>query len=149
MPDPIVSPEDGINPEHEALLADSVGLALLVVLDAFASAERLAFVLHDMFAVPFDEIAQIVERSPAATRQLASRARRRVQGATPFPDADISSQREVVEAYLVASREGDFDALIAVLDPDVVLRADGERCRRAHRRWSAGRRRWPSRRWRS
>jgi len=125
VPDPIVSPEDGVDPEHEALLADSVGLALLVVLDALAPAERLAFVLHDMFAVPFDEIAPIVERSPAATRQLASRARRRVQGATPFPDADLSNQREVVDAFLAASREGDFEALIAVLDPDVVLRADG------------------------
>jgi RNA polymerase sigma factor (sigma-70 family) len=125
VPDPIVGPEDGTHPEHEALLADSVGLALLVVLDALAPAERLAFVLHDMFAVPFDEIASIVERSPAATRQLASRARRRVQGATPFPDADLTGQREVVDAYLAASREGDFEALIALLDPDVVLRADG------------------------
>jgi RNA polymerase sigma factor (sigma-70 family) len=125
VPDPIVSPERGVDPEHEALLADSVGLALLVVLDALAPAERLAFVLHDMFAVPFDEIAPIVERSPAATRQLASRARRRVQGATPFPDADLGGQREVVDAFLAASREGDLEALIAILDPDVVLRADG------------------------
>jgi RNA polymerase sigma factor (sigma-70 family) len=125
VPDPIISPDDGADPEHEALLADSVGLALLVVLDALAPAERLAFVLHDMFAVPFDEIAPIAERSPAATRQLASRARRRVQGANPFPDADLSSQREVVDAFLAASREGDFEALIALLDPDVVLRADG------------------------
>jgi RNA polymerase sigma factor (sigma-70 family) len=124
VPDPIVSPEDGVDPEHEALLADSVGLALLVVLDALAPAERLAFVLHDMFAVPFAEIAPIVERSPAATRQLASRARRRVQGATPFPDADLSRQREVVDAFLAASREGDFEALIALLAPGVVLRAD-------------------------
>jgi RNA polymerase sigma factor (sigma-70 family) len=124
VPDPIVGPENGVDPEHEALLADSVGLALLVVLDVLAPAERLAFVLHDMFAVPFDEIAPIVERSPAATRQLASRARRRVQGATPFPDADLSGQREVIDAYLAASREGDFEALIAVLDPDVVLRVD-------------------------
>jgi RNA polymerase sigma factor (sigma-70 family) len=124
LPDPIVSPEDGVDPEHEALLADSVGLALLVVLDTLAPAERLAFVLHDMFAVPFDEIAPIIERTPVATRQLASRARRRVQGATPFPDADLSSQREVVDAFLAASREGDFGALIAILDPDVVLRAD-------------------------
>jgi RNA polymerase sigma factor (sigma-70 family) len=124
VPDPIVSPEDGVDPEHEALLADSVGLALLVVLDALAPAERLAFVLHDMFAVPFDEIAPIVERSPAATRQLASRARRRVRGASPFPDADLSSQRELVDAFLAASREGDFEALIAILDPDVVLRVD-------------------------
>jgi RNA polymerase sigma factor (sigma-70 family) len=125
VPDPIVGPEDGVDPEHEALLADSVGLALLVVLDALAPPERLAFVLHDMFAVPFDEIAPILERSPAATRQLASRARRRVQGATPFPDADLSNQREVIDAFLAASREGDFEALIAVLDPDVVLRVDG------------------------
>jgi RNA polymerase sigma factor (sigma-70 family) len=124
VPDPIVSPEEGVDPEHEALLADSVGLALLVVLDALTPAERLAFVLHDMFAVPFNEIAPIVERSPAATRQLASRARRRVQGATPFPDADINAQREVVDAFLAASREGDFEALIAILDPEVVLRAD-------------------------
>jgi RNA polymerase sigma factor (sigma-70 family) len=125
VPDPIVGPEDGVDPEHEALLADSVGLALLVVLDALAPAERLAFVLHDMFAVPFDEIAPIVERSPAATRQLASRARRRVQGAAPFPDADLSSQREVVDAFLAASRGGDFEALIELLDPGVVLRVDG------------------------
>jgi RNA polymerase sigma factor (sigma-70 family) len=125
VPDPIVGPEDGGDPEHEVLLADSIGLALLVVLDALAPAERLAFVLHDMFAVPFDEIAPIVERSPAATRQLASRARRRVQGATPFPDVDLGGQREVVDAFLAASREGDLDALIAILDPDVVLRTDG------------------------
>jgi RNA polymerase sigma factor (sigma-70 family) len=125
LPEPIVSPEDGVDPEHEALLGDSVGLALLVVLDTLTPAERLAFVLHDIFSVPFDEIAPIVERSPAATRQLASRARRRVRGATPFPDADLSTQREVVDAFLAASREGDFEALIAILDPDVVLRADG------------------------
>ena len=125
VPDPIVSPEDGVDPEHEALLADSVGLALLVVLDALAPAERLAFVLHDMFAVPFDEIAPIVERSPAATRQLASRARRRVRRARPFPDADLTSQREIIDAFLAASREGDFEALIALLDPDVVLRVGG------------------------
>jgi RNA polymerase sigma-70 factor, ECF subfamily len=124
VPDPIVSPEDGVDPEHEALLADSVGLALLVVLDALAPAERLAFVLHDIFAVPFAEIAPIVERSPAATRQLASRARRRVQAATPVPDADLREQRELVDAFVAASREGDFEALIAVLDPDVVLRVD-------------------------
>jgi RNA polymerase sigma factor (sigma-70 family) len=124
VPDPIVSPKDGVDPEHEALLADSVGLALLVVLDTLAPAERLAFVLHDMFAVPFDEIAPIIERSPAATRQLASRARRRIQGANPVPDADLGSQRQVVDAFLAASREGDFRALIAILDPDVVLRAD-------------------------
>jgi RNA polymerase sigma-70 factor (ECF subfamily) len=124
VPDPIASHEDGTDPEHEALQADAVGLALLVVLDTLTPAERLAFVLHDMFAVPFDEIAPIVERSPAAARQLASRARRRVQGATT-PDADVNRQREVVNAFLAASRGGDFDALLAVLDPDVVLRADG------------------------
>jgi RNA polymerase sigma-70 factor (ECF subfamily) len=125
VPDPIVDPTDGTDPEHEALLADSVGLALLVVLETLTPAERLAFVLHDMFAVPFEEIAPIVERSPEATRQLASRARRRVRGAAPVPDADLTVQWEVVEAFLAAAREGDFDALVAVLDPDVVLRADG------------------------
>jgi RNA polymerase sigma-70 factor (ECF subfamily) len=124
LPEPIVDRADGTDPEHEALLADSVGLALLVVLEMLTPAERLAFVLHDMFAVPFDEIAPIVGRSPEATRQLASRARRRVQGRNAVPDADIDSQREVVDAFLAASRDGDFDALIAVLDPDVVLRAD-------------------------
>jgi RNA polymerase sigma-70 factor, ECF subfamily len=124
VPDPIVAPANGVDPEQEAMLADSVGLALLVVLDALAPAERLAFVLHDIFAVPFDEIAPIVERSPAATRQLASRARRRVQAATPFPDADLRQQREVVDAFLAASRDGDFEALIALLDPDVVVRVD-------------------------
>jgi RNA polymerase sigma factor (sigma-70 family) len=116
--------EDGIDPEDEALLADSVGLALLVVLDTLAPAERLAFVLHDIFAVPFDEIAPIVGRSPTATRQLASRARRRVRGAATVPDADRTRQREVVDAFLAASRAGDFDALLALLDPDVVFRAD-------------------------
>src|SRR6266508_4268301 len=125
MPDPIVSREDGVDPEHEALLADSVGLALLVVLEALAPAERLAFVLHDMFGVPFDEIAAIVGRSSTAARQLASRARRRVQGAATVPDADLSRQREVVDAFFAAARDGDFDALVAVLDPDVVLRSDG------------------------
>jgi RNA polymerase sigma-70 factor (ECF subfamily) len=124
VPDPIIDPTDGTNPEHEALLADSVGLALLIVLEELTPAERLAFVLHDMFAVPFEEIAPIVERSPEATRQLASRARRRVRGADPVPDADLSGQWEVVEAFLAAAREGNFDALVAVLDPDVVLRAD-------------------------
>ncbi len=124
VPDPIVSREDGIDPEQEALLADSVGLALLVVLDTLSPAERLAFVLHDLFAVPFDEIAPIVGRSPTAARQLASRARRRVQGAAMIPDVDLTRQREVVDAFLAASRGGDFDALLAVLDPDVVLRAD-------------------------
>jgi RNA polymerase sigma-70 factor, ECF subfamily len=124
LPEPIISHQDGLDPEQEVLLADAVGLALLVVLDTLAPAERLAFVLHDMFAVPFDEIAPIVGRSPAAARQLASRARRRVRGA-PVPDADLTAQWEVVEAFLTASREGDFTALVAVLDPDVVLRVDG------------------------
>jgi RNA polymerase sigma-70 factor (ECF subfamily) len=124
LPDPIVSREDSTDPEHQALLADSVGLALLVVLDTLAPAERLAFVLHDIFAVPFDEIAPIVDRSPTAARQLASRARRRVQGSAAVPDADLSRQREVVDAFLAAARDGNFDALIAVLDPHVVLRAD-------------------------
>jgi RNA polymerase sigma factor (sigma-70 family) len=118
-------PAGDVDPEREALLADSVGLALLVVLDTLRPAERLAFVLHDMFGVPFDEIAPIVDRSPAAARQLASRARRRVRGARPEPDADLAQQREVVDAFVAASREGDFDALVAVLDPDVVLRSDG------------------------
>jgi Sigma-70, region 4 len=125
VPDPIIDATEGSNPEHEALLADSVGLALLVVLETLTPAERLAFVLHDMFAVPFDEIAPIMERSPEATRQLASRARRRVRGADPVPDPDLTAQWEVVEAFLAAAREGNFDALVAVLDPDVVLRADG------------------------
>jgi RNA polymerase sigma factor (sigma-70 family) len=124
VPDPIVGRADAIDPEHEALLADSVGLALLMVLDTLSPAERLAFVLHDMFAVPFGEIAPVVGRSPAAARQLASRARRRVRGAAPVPDADLARQREVVDAFLAASRSGDFDALLAVLDPEVVLRAD-------------------------
>jgi RNA polymerase sigma factor (sigma-70 family) len=124
VPDPIVSREDGIDPEYEALMADSVGLALLVVLDTLNPPERLAFVLHDLFAVPFDEIAPIVGRSSTATRQLASRARRRVQGAATDSEVDLTSQREVVNAFLAASRGGDFDALLAVLDPDVVLRAD-------------------------
>ena len=124
LPDPIVSREDGTDPEHEALLADSVGLALLVVLETLAPAERLAFVLHDIFAVPFDEIAPIVGRSQAAARQLASRARRRVHGAPTVRDSDRSRQREVVDAFLAASREGNFKALIALLDPDVILRAD-------------------------
>ena len=124
LPEPIVSVDDGTDPEHEALLADSVGLALLVVLETLTPAERLAFVLHDMFAVPFEEIAPIVGRTPAAARQLASRARRRVQGATPRPDADLTKQREVVDAFLAAARAGDFEALISVLDPDVVFRID-------------------------
>ncbi len=124
MPDPVVDRPDGTDPEHEALVADSVGLALLIVLETLSPAERLAFVLHDMFGVPFDEIAPIVERSPAATRQLASRARRRVQGERAMPDPDLNRQREVVDAFLAAARGGDFDALVAVLDPDVVLRVD-------------------------
>jgi RNA polymerase sigma factor (sigma-70 family) len=127
LPDPILQPADSTDPEQEALLADSVGLALLVVLETLTPAERLAFVLHDMFAVPFDEIAPIVERSPEATRQLASRARRRVRGAAPVPDADLNAQWEVVEAFLSAARKGDFEALLAVLDPDIVLRVDGGR----------------------
>jgi RNA polymerase sigma factor (sigma-70 family) len=125
VPEPIVSRQDGLDPEHEALLADSVGLALLVVLETLAPAERLAFVMHDMFGVPFDEIAPMVGRSPEATRQLASRARRRVQGEAPAPDPDLTRQREVVDAFFAAARDGDFEALVAVLDPDVVLRADG------------------------
>jgi RNA polymerase sigma factor (sigma-70 family) len=125
MPDPIIGREDHGDPEQEALLADSVGLALLVVLDTLTPAERLAFVLHDMFAVPFEEIAAMTERSPTAARQLASRARRRVQGAAPAPDPDLARQREVVDAFFAAARDGDFDALVAVLHPDVVLRADG------------------------
>jgi len=125
LPEPIISREEGIDPEHEALVADSVGLALLVVLETLAPAERLAFVLHDMFAVPFEEIAPIVGRSPTAARQLASRARRRVQGAATSADAGLACQREAVDAFLAASREGDFEALLAVLDPDVVLRIDG------------------------
>ncbi|QVQ52751.1 RNA polymerase sigma factor SigJ [Spiractinospora alimapuensis] len=124
LPDPIITPE-GSGPEDEAIVADSVGLALLVVLDSLTPAERLAFVLHDVFAVPFDEIAPMIERSPAAARQLASRARRRVRGEAPAPDPDLAQQREVVDAFLAASRNGDFDALVAVLHPDVVLRADG------------------------
>jgi RNA polymerase sigma factor (sigma-70 family) len=122
--DTIAGRADGIDPEHEALLADSVGSALLVVLDTLSPAERLAFVLHDMFAVPFDEIAPIVGRSAVAARQLASRARRRVQGAGTVPDADAVRQRQVVDAFLAASRGGDFDALLSLLDPQVVLRAD-------------------------
>jgi RNA polymerase sigma factor (sigma-70 family) len=124
LPEPIVSREDEVDPEQEALLADSVGLALLVVLEKLSPAERLAFVLHDMFGMPFDEIAPLVERSPAAARQLASRARRRVRGAAPAPDADLGGQREVVDAFLAAAREGDFEGLVSVLDPEVVLRVD-------------------------
>jgi RNA polymerase sigma-70 factor, ECF subfamily len=124
VPDPIVGPETGVDPEHEALLGDSLGLALLAVLDALTPAERVAFVLHDVFGVPFLEIAPIVGRSPAAVRQLASRARRRVRGA-PVPDTDLDGQWAVVDAFLAASRGGDFERLLAVLDPEVVLRSDG------------------------
>src|SRR5215813_13613714 len=124
VPDPVVSRADGSDPEQQALLAEGVGLALLVVLDTLAPTERLAFVLHDMFAVPFNEIAAIVGRSPTAARQLASRARRRVTGAAPASDADLTRQREVVDAFLAAARDGDFDALLEILDPDVVVRAD-------------------------
>jgi RNA polymerase sigma factor (sigma-70 family) len=133
LPEPIVSLDNETDPEQEALIADSVGLALLVVLETLTPAERLAFVLHDMFAVPFEEIAPIVGRTPAAARQLASRGRRRVQGAAPRPDADVSRQREIVDAFLAASRAGDFDALIAVLDPDVVFRVDSGKARRVAR----------------
>ncbi|MDP9867600.1 MULTISPECIES: sigma-70 family RNA polymerase sigma factor [Streptosporangium] len=122
--DPALGPESGDDPEREALMADSVGVALLVVLDTLTPAERLAFVLHDMFAVPFDEIAPMLERSPEATRQLASRARRRVKGAAPAPGADLTRRRRVVDAFLAATRGGDFEALVALLHPDVVLRAD-------------------------
>ena len=125
-PEQVIGHEDGSDPEQEALLADSVGLALLVVLDTLAPAERLAFVLHDMFDLPFDEIAPIVGRSPAAARQLASRARRRVRGVNTLPDSDLTRQRRVVDAYLAATRAGDFEALVVLLDPDVVLRADPE-----------------------
>jgi RNA polymerase sigma factor (sigma-70 family) len=121
---PMAGRAEGADPEQEALLSDSVGLALLVVLETLTPAERLAFVLHDMFSVPFDEIAPILGRSPDAARQLASRARRRVRGAAEVPDADLARQREVVDAFLAAARDGDFDALVAVLDPDVVLRSD-------------------------
>ncbi|MFI1618436.1 RNA polymerase sigma factor SigJ [Streptomyces lydicus] len=124
VPEPVVLRADPADPEHQALLADSVGLALLVVLETLSPAERLAFVLHDMFAMPFDEIAPIVDRTPAAARQLASRARRRVQGNVPASDPDPARRREVVDAFLAASRGGDFEALLAVLDPDVLLRAD-------------------------
>jgi RNA polymerase sigma factor (sigma-70 family) len=132
LPEPIVSVDTAVDPEQEALLADSVGLALLVVLETLSPAERLAFVLHDMFGVPFDEIAPIVDRSPEAARQLASRARRRVQGAAPDPEADLAEQRRVVDAFLAAARGGDFEALLEVLDPGVVFRADrGALARRA------------------
>jgi RNA polymerase sigma-70 factor, ECF subfamily len=124
LPDPVVGPAGATDPEQAALHADSIGLALLVVLDTLAPAERVAFVLHDIFAVPFDDIAPVVSRTPAAARQLASRARRRVQAQAPVPDADPARQRTAVDAFLTAARDGDFDALVAVLDPDVVLHAD-------------------------
>ena len=132
LPEPIVTEGETGDPANEAVLADAVGLALFVVLETLTPAERLAFVLHDMFGVPFEEIAPIVDRSPAATRQLASRARRRVQGAAPVPDADLPRQREIVDAFLAASRAGDFEALLEVLDPQVVFRMDsGDASRRA------------------
>ncbi|MFI0411088.1 sigma-70 family RNA polymerase sigma factor [Actinomadura sp. 3N508] len=125
LPDPVVGREDASDPEQQALLADSVGLALLVVLESLSPAERLAFVLHDMFGLPFEEIAPIVDRTPATAKKLASRARQRVRGAAPPPDPDPAGQRRVVDAFLSAARGGDFDALLSLLDPDVVLRADG------------------------
>ena len=125
LPDPVVDRADGVDPEHEALLADSVGLALLVVLETLPPPERLAFVLHDMFGVPFEQIASLLDRSPQAARQLASRARRRVRAQPTTPDADVSAQREVIDAFMTAARTGDFEALVATLDPNVVLRADG------------------------
>jgi RNA polymerase sigma-70 factor, ECF subfamily len=128
LPDPILSPEEGMDPEQETLLGDSVGLAMLVVLDSLTPAERIAFVLHDVFAVPFDDIAPIVGRNPTATRQLASRARRRVRGA-PVPDVDLDGQWAVVDAFLAAARDGDFERLLTVLDPEVVLRSDGGEAR--------------------
>jgi len=124
LPDPAINWVDEVDPAHEAVLADSVGLALLVVLETLKPAERVAFVLHDLFGVPFDELAPVVGRSPDATKMLASRARRRVRGAVTDPEADPSRRREVVQAFLKASREGDFDALVGLLDPDVLLRAD-------------------------
>ncbi|PXY22672.1 RNA polymerase sigma factor SigJ [Prauserella muralis] len=129
VPDPVVERPDDVDPEHEAVLADSVGLALLVVLETLSPAERLAFVLHDLFAMPFDEIAPIIGRTEVATRKLASRARRRVQGTAPEPEGDLARRREIVDAFLAAARGGDLDALVAVLDPDVVVRTDGGRLR--------------------
>jgi len=131
LPDPLISREDRVDPEQEALLADSVGLALQVVIDTLSPAERLAFVLHDMFDVPFERIAEMVGRSPDAARQLASRARRRVRGTAPTPDTDIVEQRRVVDAFFAAARGGNFDALVALLDPDVVVRSDGGAARPA------------------
>ncbi|TXS47445.1 sigma-70 family RNA polymerase sigma factor [Streptomyces sp. OR43] len=137
VPGPALGPQPGADPEQQALMADSVGLALLVVLETLDPAERLAFVLHDMFAVPFDEVARIVDRTPAAARQLASRARRRVQGADPVPAPDAARRREVVDAFLAAARSGDFDALVAVLDPDVVVRSEGADGAASHVRGAA------------
>ncbi|MEV0616309.1 RNA polymerase sigma factor SigJ [Nonomuraea sp. NPDC050404] len=125
LPDPVISRADAADPEQEVLLADSVGLALLVVLESLTPPERLAFVLHDMFGLPFEQIAPIVDRTPVAAKKLASRARRRVRGAAPNPDPDLAGQRRVVDAFLAAARGGDFAALVSILDPDVVLRADG------------------------
>ncbi|MET9399698.1 sigma-70 family RNA polymerase sigma factor [Kitasatospora sp. NPDC002965] len=125
LPDPVIGGAQAVDPEHEILMADSVGIALMIVLETLSPAERLAFVLHDLFSVPFDEIAPVLGRTAASTRQLASRARRRVQGAAPAPDADLALRREVVEAFLAAARGGDFDALLAILDPEVVARNDG------------------------
>ncbi|MGA5822420.1 RNA polymerase sigma factor SigJ [Kitasatospora sp. NPDC094028] len=125
IPDPLLRREGVVDPEQEVLLADSVGLALMVVMESLSPAERVAFVLHDMFAVPFEEIAPLIEKTAAATRQLASRARRKVQGQAPAPDPDLGRQRVAVDAFFAASRSGDLDALVAVLDPDVVLRSDG------------------------
>jgi RNA polymerase sigma factor (sigma-70 family) len=125
MPDPIIDSADGVDPEHEALLVDSVGLAMLVVLETLSPHERLAFVLHDMFGVPFAEIGRLIDKSPDAARQLASRARRRVRARPTTPDTDVAAQREVIDAFIAAARGGDFDALVATLDPDVVLNADG------------------------
>jgi RNA polymerase sigma-70 factor (ECF subfamily) len=125
VPEPLVSPATGEDPEYEALLSDAVGVALQVVLDTLAPAERVAFVLHDMFAVPFDEIASLLDRSPQAARQLASRARRRVQNTAPAPDRDMRAQRTIVDAFFAAARDGDLDALVAILDPDVVARSHG------------------------
>src|SRR4051794_7504481 len=124
LPDPVIDRADAIDPEHEALLADSVGLALLIVLETLTPSERLAYVLHDMFSIPFDDIGAVLDRSPDAARQLASRARRRIRGAEPIPDASPAAQQEVVDAFLAAARHGDFEGLVAVLDPDVVERVD-------------------------
>ncbi|AUY54156.1 sigma-70 family RNA polymerase sigma factor [Streptomyces sp. CB01881] len=125
IPDPLLAREGVVDPEQEVLLADSVGLALMVVMESLSPAERVAFVLHDLFAVPFEEIAPLIEKTAAATRQLASRARRKVQGQAPAPDRDLARQRVAVDAFFAATRTGDLDALLAVLDPEVVLRADG------------------------